>query len=54
MDFDAFCVFTKIYEAFLFVSFGIAYYFDIPPFKGRIYDPCCGSSGMFVQSEKFV
>lgn len=24
------------------------------PFKGRIYDPCCGSGGMFVQSEKFV
>ena len=26
----------------------------IEPFKGRIYDPCCGSGGMFVQSEKFV
>lgn len=26
----------------------------IKPFKGRIYDPCCGSGGMFVQSEKFV
>ena len=24
------------------------------PYKGRIYDPCCGSGGMFVQSEKFV
>jgi len=24
------------------------------PFKGRVYDPCCGSGGMFVQSEKFV
>ncbi|HAX61216.1 MAG TPA: N-6 DNA methylase [Elusimicrobia bacterium] len=24
------------------------------PFKGRIFDPCCGSGGMFVQSEKFV
>lgn len=24
------------------------------PFKGRIYDPCCGSGGMFVSSEKFV
>jgi len=24
------------------------------PFKGRVYDPCCGSSGMFVQSEKFI
>ncbi len=24
------------------------------PFKGRIYDPCCGSGGMFVQSEKFI
>ena len=22
--------------------------------KGRIYDPCCGSGGMFVQSEEFV
>jgi type I restriction enzyme M protein len=26
----------------------------LEPFKGRIYDPCCGSGGMFVQSEKFV
>lgn len=26
----------------------------ISPFKGRVYDPCCGSGGMFVQSEKFV
>lgn len=26
----------------------------IEPYKGRIYDPCCGSGGMFVQSEKFV
>ena len=24
------------------------------PYKGRVYDPCCGSAGMFVQSEKFV
>ncbi|MCX4095306.1 type I restriction-modification system subunit M [Nocardia sp. alder85J] len=24
------------------------------PSSGRIYDPCCGSGGMFVQSEKFV
>ena len=26
----------------------------LSPYKGRIYDPCCGSGGMFVQSEKFV
>ena len=26
----------------------------IEPFKGRVYDPCCGSGGMFVQSEKFA
>ena len=26
----------------------------IEPFKGRIFDPCCGSGGMFVQSERFV
>lgn len=26
----------------------------IEPFKGRVYDPCCGSSGMFVQSEAFI
>jgi len=26
----------------------------IEPYKGRIYDPCCGSGGMFVQSEKFI
>ena len=24
------------------------------PYKGRVYDPCCGSGGMFVQSAKFV
>jgi type I restriction enzyme M protein len=24
------------------------------PFKGRVFDPCCGSGGMFIQSEKFV
>jgi|UPI000487B737 type I restriction enzyme M protein len=26
----------------------------LTPYKGRIYDPACGSGGMFVQSEKFV
>jgi len=26
----------------------------IEPYKGRVYDPCCGSAGMFVQSEKFI
>lgn len=26
----------------------------IQPFSGKIYDPCCGSGGMFVQSEEFV
>lgn len=26
----------------------------IEPYKGRIYDPCCGSGGMFVQSKRFV
>lgn len=26
----------------------------LQPYKGRIYDPACGSGGMFVQSEKFV
>lgn len=26
----------------------------LAPFKGRVYDPCCGSGGMFVQSEKFI
>ena len=26
----------------------------IEPHKGRVYDPCCGSGGMFVQCEKFV
>ncbi len=26
----------------------------LSPYKGRIYDPCCGSGGMFVQSEEFV
>lgn len=26
----------------------------LEPYKGRVYDPCCGSGGLFVQSEKFV
>ncbi|WPO77793.1 class I SAM-dependent DNA methyltransferase [Flavobacterium sp. KACC 22761] len=26
----------------------------LEPYKGRIYDGCCGSGGMFVQSEKFI
>ena len=26
----------------------------LEPFTGRVYDPCCGSGGMFVQSERFV
>ena len=26
----------------------------IEPYKGRVYDPCCGSSGMFVQSAEFI
>ena len=26
----------------------------IEPYKGRVFDPCCGSGGMFVMSEKFI
>jgi len=26
----------------------------LEPFNGRVFDPCCGSGGMFVQSERFV
>lgn len=26
----------------------------LEPYKGRVYDPCCGSGGMFVQAEKFI
>jgi type I restriction enzyme M protein len=26
----------------------------LEPYKGRVYDPCCGSGGMFVQSERFA
>jgi type I restriction enzyme M protein len=26
----------------------------IEPYEGRVFDPCCGSGGMFVQSERFV
>ena len=26
----------------------------LEPYKGRIFDPCCGSGGMFVQSERFI
>jgi type I restriction enzyme M protein len=26
----------------------------LAPYKGRVYNPCCGSGGMFVQSERFI
>jgi type I restriction enzyme M protein len=26
----------------------------LSPYKGRVFDPCCGSGGMFVQSERFI
>jgi type I restriction enzyme M protein len=26
----------------------------LEPYQGRVYDPCCGSAGMFIQSERFV
>src|SRR5690606_25400752 len=26
----------------------------LEPYRGRVYDPCCGSGGMFVQSLKFI
>jgi type I restriction enzyme M protein len=26
----------------------------LEPYNGRVFDPCCGSGGMFVQSKKFV
>src|SRR6188474_2711323 len=26
----------------------------LEPTKGRVYDPCCGSGGMFVQTERFI
>jgi type I restriction enzyme M protein len=26
----------------------------LAPYRGRVYDPCCGSGGMFVSSEKFI
>ena len=26
----------------------------LEPYQGRVYDPCCGSSGMFVQSIEFI
>ena len=26
----------------------------LEPYKGRVYDPCCGSGGMFIQSEQFI
>ena len=26
----------------------------IEPYKGRVYDPCCGSAGMFIQSVRFI
>lgn len=56
----------RVYEYFLgnFGSAGGQFYTPpsvvkvlvgmIEPFKGRVYDPCCGSGGMFIQSAKFV
>ena len=26
----------------------------LEPYQGRVYDPCCGSAGMFVQSAEFI
>ena len=26
----------------------------LKPYKGRVFDPCCGTGGMFIQSEKFI
>ena len=26
----------------------------LEPYEGRVYDPCCGSGGMFVQSAQFI
>ena len=26
----------------------------LAPYNGRVYDPCCGSGGMFVQTDKFI
>ncbi|MEK7266023.1 MAG: class I SAM-dependent DNA methyltransferase [Pseudomonadota bacterium] len=26
----------------------------LEPYKGRVYDPCCGTGGMFIQSERFI
>ena len=26
----------------------------IEPYQGRVYDPCCGSAGMFIQSVRFI
>jgi type I restriction enzyme M protein len=26
----------------------------LQPYRGRVYDPCCGSAGMFIQSEEFI
>ena len=26
----------------------------IKPYKGKIYDPCCGSGGMFIQSMELI
>ena len=26
----------------------------IEPYQGRVFDPCCGSAGMFIQSVKFI
>ncbi|MDR3637183.1 MAG: class I SAM-dependent DNA methyltransferase [Isosphaeraceae bacterium] len=60
-------VLGRVYEYFLNrfgINYGGEHYTPRPivrllvsmiePFKGRVYDPCCGSGGMFVQSRRFV
>ena len=45
------CIIDRFYTPRSVVELIVAM---IEPHDGRVYDPCCGSGGMFVQSERFV
>jgi type I restriction enzyme M protein len=50
-------VLGRVYEYFLsqFASCVVKLLVEmLEPYRGRVYDPCCGSSGMFVQSVEFI
>ena len=48
-------VLGRVYEYFLTPRCVVRLLVEmLEPYRGRVYDPCCGSSGMFVQSVEFI